>query len=228
TDGKTVLPLPPTQDHKRVWDDDRGPNTGGMGAYCDDHILSESLSRRILEEIVSPTLEGLRSEGILYRGVLYCGLMITQQGPQVLEYNVRLGDPETQPILFRLRTDLAETLLSLATGNLRPGPLSWEPGASVCVVACSAGYPGDYKTGETITGLAAAEAGGAKLFHAGTAERNGTLATAGGRVLGATARGPNLAAATQAAYAAISMVQFEGIHYRRDIARKGLERTHPL
>lgn len=228
TDGKTVLPLPPTQDHKQVWDNDCGPNTGGMGAYCDDHILSESLSQRILEEIVSPTLEGLRSEGILYRGVLYCGLMITKEGPKVLEYNARFGDPETQPLLFRLRTDLAETLRSLATGHLQPGPLSWEPGASVCVVACSAGYPGDYQTGEPITGLEAAEAGGAKLFHAGTAERNGSLTTAGGRVLGATARGPNLAAATQAAYAAISKVHFAGIHYRRDIARKGLERAHPL
>ena len=228
TDGKTVLPLPPTQDHKRVWDEDRGPNTGGMGAYCDDNILSEGLSRRILEDTVFPTLEGLRAEGILYRGVLYCGLMITQQGPQVLEYNVRLGDPETQPLVFRLRTDLAETLLSLATGHLQPGPLSWESGASVCVVACSAGYPGDYQTGKPISGLAEAEAGGAKLFHSGTAECNGSLTTAGGRVLGATARGLNLAAATQAVYAAISKVHFAGIHYRRDIARKGLERAHPL
>ncbi|MBI3895239.1 MAG: phosphoribosylamine--glycine ligase [Acidobacteria bacterium] len=228
TDGKTILPLVPTQDHKQVWDDDRGPNTGGMGAYCDEGILSENLSRRILDEIVLPTLEGLRSEGIVYRGVLYCGLMITEEGPKVLEYNVRFGDPETQPILFRLRTDLAETLTALATGHLQPGPLSWEPGASVCVVACSAGYPGEYQTGKSITGLEAAEEEGAKLFHAGTTERNGTLVTAGGRVLGVTARGPDLATATKAAYTALSKVHFAGIHYRRDIARKGLERQHPL
>lgn len=228
TDGKTVLPLIPTQDHKRVWDDDRGPNTGGMGAYCDDHILSESLTRKVAEEIVLPTLDGLRAEGIDYRGVLYCGLMITRQGPQVLEYNVRFGDPETQPLLFRLRSDLAEILLSLARGDLQSGTLSWEPGASACVVACSGGYPGDYPTGKPIMGLEEAETTGAKVFHAGTARRNGALVTAGGRVLGVTAGGPDLAAATQKAYEGITKIHFEGMHYRRDIARKGLERNHPL
>lgn len=228
TDGEAVLPLPSTQDHKAVWDDDLGPNTGGMGAYCDDHILSERLSRRILDEIVSPTLAGLRAEGIVYRGVLYCGLMITADGPKVLEYNARFGDPETQALLYRFRGDLAETLLAVATGTLATAQLEWEPGASVCVVACSAGYPGEYAAGKPITGIEAAEANGAKLFHAATAERNGCFATAGGRVLGVTARGPNLTSAIQAVYDAVSKIHFEGIHYRRDIARKGLTRAHPL
>lgn len=228
TDGKTVLPLAPTQDHKAVWDGDRGPNTGGMGAYCDDDILSEELFQRVLNEIVHPTLDGLRSEGIRYRGVLYVGLMITDEGPKVLEFNVRFGDPEAQAQLVRMRADLAELLLTVATGALRSDQLSWEPGASVCVVACSGGYPGDYTTGKEITGLAEAEAQGATLFHAGTAERDGKLITAAGRVLGITARGASLAAATQTAYESLSKIHFEGIHYRRDIARKGLQRTHPL
>ncbi len=232
TDGKTVIPMAPTQDHKQVWDEDRGPNTGGMGAYSDDSILSGNLYRRILDEVVFPTLEGLRSEGIVFQGVLYCGLMITADGPQVLEYNVRFGDPETQPLLFRLRGDLAEALKALASGSLREDMLSWEPGASVCVVAASGGYPGKYSTGKPITGLEEIEAGagtnGAKVFHAGTAQRDNQLVTAGGRVLGITARGPDLKTATQKAYEAASKIHFEGMHFRRDIARKGLLRAHPL
>ncbi|MBI4443052.1 MAG: phosphoribosylamine--glycine ligase [Acidobacteria bacterium] len=228
TDGTTVLPLAPTQDHKAVWDGDQGPNTGGMGAYCDDGILSDKLYQRILQEIVHPTLDGLRSEGILYRGVLYCGLMITAEGPHVIEFNVRFGDPEAQPLLFRLRADLAPLLLAVATGNLRPDMLSWEPGASVCVVACSEGYPGDYATGREITGLLEAERNGAKVFHAGTARRDGKLVTSGGRVLGITARGPDLATATEAAYHAASRIRFQGMHYRSDIAQKGLRRLRPL
>ena len=228
TDGKTVIPLAPTQDHKPVWDEDRGPNTGGMGAYSDDGILSENLSSRVLDEIVSPTLEGLRSEGIVFRGVLYCGLMIAADGPRVLEYNVRFGDPETQPLLFRLRGDLAEAMKALADGTLREDMLSWEPGASVCVVAASGGYPGQYATGRPITGIEEAEAEGAKVFHAGTAQRDNTLVTSGGRVLGITTRGPDLKTATGKAYQAASKIHFEGIHFRRDIARKGLLRTHPL
>ena len=228
TDGNTAVPLVPTQDHKAVWDDDLGPNTGGMGAYCDDNILSARLTRRIMDGIVSPTLEGLRAEGIVYRGVLYCGLMITAEGPKVLEFNARFGDPETQALLFRFRGDLAETLLAVATGSLASARFDWEPGASVCVVACSEGYPGAFTAGKEISGMEEAESRGAKLFHAGTAERNGLFTTAGGRGLGGTARGPTLAAATQAAYDAVSQIHFEGIHYRRDIARKGLRRLHPL
>lgn len=228
TDGKTAVPLPVTQDHKQVWDGDRGPNTGGMGAYSDDGILSPRLSRRILDEIVSPTLNGLRSEGITYNGVLYCGLMITSEGPKVLEYNVRFGDPETQPLMLRLQGDLAEILLATATGELTSGMVSWKTGASVCVVACSAGYPGEYVTGKTISGISEAEAAGAKVFHAGTAEKEGQMVTAGGRVLGISAAGADLATAAETAYRAAATIQFEGMHYRRDIGSKGLLRVRPL
>jgi len=228
TDGNMVVPLAPTQDHKQLCDDDQGPNTGGMGAYCDDGILSESLSRLIMEAIVFPTLGGLRAEGVVYRGVLYCGLMITEQGPQMLEYNVRFGDPETQPLMLRLETDLAETLLAVTAGTLHSDMLSWKSGASVCVVACSAGYPGNYAVGKAILGLEEAQDGGVKVFHAGTVQRDGQLATSGGRVLGITAAGPDLASATRAAYQAASRIHFEGMHYRRDIAAKGLRRAHPL
>jgi phosphoribosylamine--glycine ligase len=225
TDGKTVVPLAPTQDHKRVWDNDQGPNTGGMGAYCDHSILSPGLTRQISERIVERTLEGLRAEGIAYRGVLYCGLMMTSNGPVVLEYNVRFGDPETQPIMMRLQGDLAEALLKVATGELRGDMITWKPGASVCVVAASAGYPGRYATGNEITGLKEAERTGAKVFHAGTDERGGKIVTAGGRVLGITAAGSDLPAATSAAYDAASKIHFEGMHYRRDIASKALARV---
>ncbi|MBI2819936.1 MAG: phosphoribosylamine--glycine ligase [Acidobacteria bacterium] len=228
TDGNTTLPLVPTQDHKPVFDDDRGPNTGGMGAYSDDGMVSSGLHRRIMDEIVYPTIEGLRAEGMLYRGILYCGLMITTAGPKVIEYNVRFGDPETQALLVRLETDLAELAADVARGTLRSGPLQWKPGASVCVVACSEGYPGKYPTGREIRGIEEAESGGARIFHAGTAASNGRLVTSGGRVLGITACGPDLASATRSAYEAASKIHFEGIHYRRDIARKGLWRTRPL
>ena len=154
TDGTSVVPLAATQDHKAVWDDDLGPNTGGMGAYCDDGILSERLTRRILDEIIHPTFEGLRADGIVYCGVLYCGLMITADGPKVLEYNVRFGDPEAQALLYRFRGDLAETLLAVSNGTLGTARVAWEPGASVCVVACSEGYPGEYATGKEITDIA--------------------------------------------------------------------------
>ena len=240
TDGNTVVPLAATQDHKAVWDDDLGPNTGGMGAYCDDGILSERLTRRVWDEIITPTFDGLRADGIVYRGVLYIGLMITEDGPQVLEFNARFGDPETQALLYRFRGDLAETLLAVSNGTLGAARFDWEPGASVCVIACSEGYPGAYATGKEITGLEAAEALGAKVFHAGTApshgpgngpgngQTDGHFATAGGRVLGVTARGRTLDVAVDLAYNAVSRIHFEGMHYRHDIARKGLLRPHPL
>ena len=228
TDGARALPLLPTQDHKQVFDDDRGPNTGGMGAYSDDGMVSASLHRRIMEEIISPTIDGLRADGMVYRGILYCGLMITADGPKVIEYNVRFGDPETQALLVRLDTNLAELASEVARGQLPASPLAWKPGASVCVVACSAGYPGEYPAGRVIRGIEEAEASGAKIFHAGTAAKDGHLVTAGGRVLGITASGPDLASATRAAYEAASKIHFDGIHYRRDIARKGLLRTRPL
>ncbi|HWP84457.1 MAG TPA: phosphoribosylamine--glycine ligase, partial [Terriglobia bacterium] len=212
TDGSAVLPLLPTQDHKRVYDEDRGPNTGGMGAYSDDGMLSEALHRRILEEIVYPTIEGLRAEGMVYRGILYCGLMITADGPKVIEYNVRFGDPETQALLVRLETNLADLAVAVARGKLHSAPIAWKPGASLCVVACSEGYPGPYPRGREIRGLSEAEAENVKIFHAGTASQDGRLVTSGGRVLGITAWGPNLAEACGSAYQAAAKIHFEGIH----------------
>ena len=228
TDGNHVLPLIPTQDHKRVFDGDQGPNTGGMGAYSDDGMVSPTLHQQIMKEIVQPTLEGLRAEKMVYRGILYCGLMITSGGPKVIEYNVRFGDPETQAILVRLETNLAELLSETARGCLRSGPLAWKPGASVCVVACSQGYPGNYAIGRPIQGLENAERNGARVFHAATAEKDGQIVTSGGRVLGITATGDDLAAATKNAYEAASEISFAGMHYRRDIAGKGVKRTRPL
>lgn len=228
TDGTTALPLAPTQDHKRVGDGDTGPNTGGMGVYCDDNIISASLKQRVMEQIVYPTLAGMRAEGTPFRGVLYCGLMITPRGPQVLEYNVRFGDPETQALLYRLESDLCQVLTEIARGQLMTKELAWKQGASACVVACSAGYPGPYKSGVPIYGLSDAEALGAKVFHSGTKLSGGNVVTSGGRVLGITMAGESLSAAIHNAYQAAEKISFEGIHYRRDIGRKGLIRTEPL
>jgi phosphoribosylamine---glycine ligase len=228
TDGAVALPLAPTQDHKRVGDGDTGPNTGGMGAYCDDNIISGSLKQRVMEHIVYPTLRGMTAEGAPFRGVLYSGLMITAEGPKVLEYNVRFGDPEAQAILYRLESDLAEILLEIANGRLETPSLQWTEGASVCVVACSDGYPGNYTAGIPIHGLEAAEQIGAKVFHSGTVRRGSSIETAGGRVLGITSASADLASALSTAYAAAKKVQFEGMHLRSDIGRKGLERSRPL
>lgn len=223
TDGRGILPLVPTQDHKALLDDDRGPNTGGMGAFSDDSILSEELRDEILRSIVAPTLAGMEMEGTPYRGFLYCGLMLTPAGPMVLEYNVRMGDPETQPILMRLRSDLMELLLPLREGQLAAVDAHWSPSPAVCVVLASKGYPGRPEIGKVITGYEGAEAlGGVKIFHAGTRVEDHQLLTAGGRVLGATAIAEDLPAAIQRAYAAVSKLQFEGMQYRKDIGAKGL------
>jgi phosphoribosylamine--glycine ligase len=228
TDGRGILPLAPTQDHKAVFDDDQGPNTGGMGAYSDDSILEEQLSDTIFRRIVAPTLAGMAAEGIPYHGFLYCGLMLTEEGPKVLEYNVRLGDPETQPIMMRLRSDLLDLLLACGEGQLGALEAHWSPNPAVCVVLTSGGYPGQYEVGKVITGFDAAEAlGGVKIFHSGTRMRDSRLTTAGGRVLGITAMAEDLPAAIQRAYAAVGKIQFEGMHYRRDIGAKGLERRPP-
>ena len=219
TDGRDVVPLAPAQDHKAVFDQDRGPNTGGMGAYCDSRILSDAETARILDTIIRPTVEATR-----FTGFLYAGLMMTASGPKILEYNVRLGDPETQPILHRLRSDLASVLLSAAEGELGCAALDWNPDPSVCIVLASAGYPGKFDTGLPIHGIDHAESTGATVFHAGT--RLGALGieTAGGRVLGVTAAGPDLATAIDRAYSAAAKIHFDGMHYRRDIGAKGLKR----
>jgi phosphoribosylamine--glycine ligase len=225
TDGKGILPLAPTQDHKPVFDNDQGPNTGGMGAYSDDWILDEPLRDYIMGRIVAPTLAGMGAEGMPYRGFLYCGLMLTEAGPKVLEFNVRMGDPEAQPIVMRLRSDLVELLLALRGEHLAAIEAHWSPNPAVCVVLASQGYPGKAQVGKVISGIEAAESqGGVKVFHAGTRFQNGQLFSTGGRVLGVTAIAEDLPAAMERAYAAVSKIHFEGMHYRKDIGAKGLRR----
>jgi phosphoribosylamine--glycine ligase len=225
TDGKTYAPLVPTRDHKRVFDGNRGPNTGGMGAFSTDELLSEPLREEIISGIVEPTLRGLASDNIPYQGFLYIGLMLTESGPKVLEFNCRLGDPETQAIVARMDFDLAQVLADVAAGHLRTEALRWKPGASVCVVLASGGYPGKFATGKPISGLTASEKiTGVKVLHAGTRlSDNGNLLTSGGRVLGVIAVSSSLPSALQAAYSAAEKIHFEGMHYRKDI---GGRRNH--
>jgi phosphoribosylamine---glycine ligase len=216
SDGKTALPLEPTQDHKTVGDGDTGPNTGGMGAYCDGRILSAKDSEAVMRTVIEPVIAETG-----FTGFLYAGLMMTKAGPKVIEFNVRLGDPETQPLMHRLDSDFGEVLMRAATGELRGAELRWKPEPSVCVVMAAAGYPGQARTGDRIEGM---ENCGAQVFQAGTAMGPSGLQTAGGRVLGVTASGPDLATAVANTYAAVAKIHFEGMHYRRDIARKGLKR----
>ncbi len=218
-DGRDALPLAASQDHKAVCDGDTGPNTGGMGAYSDSRILTEQQSRMVLDRVILPTVERTR-----FTGFLYAGLMMTADGPKVLEFNVRLGDPETQPLLHRMQSDFVPALVAAAEGRLAGERLQWRAGPSVCVVLASRGYPGAYETGKPITGIREAEATGATVFHAGTRMGAHGLETAGGRVLGVTASGPDLPAAIAAAYRAVDCIHFEGMHYRTDIGRKGLAR----
>ncbi len=219
TDGERYAPLVPTRDHKRVFDGNLGPNTGGMGAYSSDELLSPKLRATILESIVEPTMRGLAADGIPYQGFLYIGLMLTKSGPKVLEFNCRLGDPETQAIVARMDFDLAEVLAQVAAGKLDAAKLRWKPGASVCIVLASGGYPGKFEIGKKIEGLANAEKiRGAKVFHAGTKRDGDSIVTSGGRVLGVTAAAASLDAALAAAYEAAGKIHFEGMHYRKDIA----------
>jgi phosphoribosylamine---glycine ligase len=218
-DSQHFVPLVPTRDHKRAFDADQGPNTGGMGAYSADGIIPSELEQRILQTIVRPTFRGLAEEGHIYRGFLYFGLMLTTAGPKVLEFNCRLGDPETQPIVARVDFDLAEALMAAAEGQLHRVQISWKAGASICVVMASGGYPGKFETGFEITGLEEAEAiQGVVLFHAGTRRQGKTYYTCSGRVLGVTATGPTLDSARAAAYQAVKRIRFQGAHYRTDIA----------
>jgi len=225
TDGERICPLAAAQDHKAVFDDDRGPNTGGMGAYSPPPVLDATLARRILDGVIRPTVRAMAAEGRPYRGVLFAGLMLTAEGPKVLEYNVRHGDPECQTLMVRLAADLLPLCRAVAEGQGLPETVAWRPEAVVCVVLASAGYPGSYPTGRPITGLEAAGArAGVTVFHAGTARRKGRLVTAGGRVLGVTALGADIPAAIRAAYEAVGDIHFEGMHYRRDIGRRALAR----
>jgi len=219
SDGRNFIPLAPTQDHKAAFDGDTGPNTGGMGAYCDSGILTPAESAAIMDRIIRPTIEATG-----FVGFLYAGLMMTSDGPKVLEFNVRLGDPETQPIMHRMRSDFAPVLMAAARGELPDMRMEWDPGPSVCVVMASGGYPGAFAAGKRIEGIDAAERGSATVFHAGTRLGPAGLETAGGRVLGVTARGPDLRAAIGNAYAAVHQIHFDGMHYRTDIGHKGLRR----
>ena len=221
-DGHNVVPLAPTQDHKAVFDGDTGPNTGGMGAYCDSAILTGPQVRYVLDRVIHPTVEATG-----FTGFLYAGLMMTADGPKVLEFNVRLGDPETQPLMHRLASDFVPALLAAATGDLAGIKLEWRPDPTVCVVLASGGYPGPYESGKAIHGIAEAEATGATVFHAGTRLDAARLVTSGGRVLGVTAGGDTLASAIAHAYRGVHQIAFDGMHYRTDIGRKGLVRDAP-
>jgi phosphoribosylamine---glycine ligase len=224
SDGKHVTPLLPAQDHKRIGEYDTGPNTGGMGVYSTDAMLEPHMTEWILHHIAQPTIRGMAEEGLPFVGVLYCGLMMTPRGPEVLEYNARFGDPETQAILLRLESDLVDALEACIDGKLAETSLRWSPGASACVVASSAGYPGSYKTGFPITGLStAAMTPTVEIFHSGTARLGSQLVTSGGRVLVAAATGDSLREALGRAYQAMAEVQFEGVYYRRDIGYRALK-----
>ena len=224
TDGQTIAMLESAQDHKRALDGDEGPNTGGMGAYSPAPVFTEELASRTAREIFVPIVHALRSERIPYRGVLYAGLMITRTGPKVLEINTRFGDPETQPLMARLKTDLLDLIDATIDSKLSRVDLEWNPDAAVCVVAASGGYPGEFTKGHEVTGVGEAEkVPGVRVFHAGTARKGGKLVTSGGRVLGVTATGQTLAAARDAAYRGMASIAFEGMHFRRDIGHRALK-----
>ena len=218
TDGERYAPMVPTRDHKRVFDGNRGPNTGGMGAYSSDELLPDGIREVVISTIVEPTLRGLAIEGIPYQGFLYVGLMMTRNGPKVLEFNCRLGDPEAQAIVARMDFDLAEVLTDVAARKLEPAKLHWKEGASVCVVMTSGGYPGKFEIGKKIEGLTAFKKNtGVNVFQAGARLEGGSLVTNGGRVLGVTAAGSSLELALDLAYQETEKIHFDGMHYRKDI-----------
>jgi len=225
SDGERVAPLVAAQDHKRVGDGDTGPNTGGMGAYSTTAIMDNAMRDWLAQHVARPVVAGMKAEGAEYKGILYCGLMMTAKGPMVLEFNCRFGDPETQPILMRLESDLVDALEASIDGRVSDGDFKWSNDAAVCVVMASGGYPGGYAVGKKIDGLADAEKiDGVKVFHAGTSRRDGEYYTAGGRVLGVTARASDLNAAVERAYEAAGRISFEGAHYRKDIAARALKK----
>jgi len=224
SDGERVAPLVAAQDHKRVGDGDTGPNTGGMGAYSFPGLLDPQMTNWLLQHVARPVIDGMKAEGMEYKGILYCGLMMTARGPQVLEFNCRFGDPETQPILMRLESDLLEAIEASVEGRVSDGDFRWSQDASVCVVMASGGYPGTIEVGKKITGIADADAlDGVKVFHAGTSARDGAYYTSGGRVLGVTARAGDLKSAVDRAYEAVAKITFDGAHYRTDIAGRALK-----
>jgi phosphoribosylamine--glycine ligase len=227
-DGEHVVPLTPAQDHKRIYDADQGPNTGGMGAYSPAPVVTGAVSERIMTEIIAPTVQGMAARGMPYRGVLYVGVMIVEEHPYVVEFNARFGDPETQVLLVRLADDLLPLLDGAARGQLRGLRADVVSDAAVCVVMAAEGYPSAYAQGLPITGLeSVAESADTWVFHAGTAVSDRRIVTSGGRVLGVTARAPAIALAVQQAYQAVAQIQWPGAHYRRDIGFRALQRASP-
>lgn len=225
SDGERVAPLVAAQDHKRVGDGDTGPNTGGMGAYSTADLVDDRMRDWLVNHIARPVVKGMKAEGAEFKGVLYCGLMMTARGPMVLEFNCRFGDPETQPILMRLESDLLEAIEASIEGRVSEGDFRWSRDAAVCVVMASGGYPGTFEQGKRIDGIEEAGAlEGVKVFHAGTSTRDGVYYTAGGRVLGVTARARDLDAAVDRAYEACAKISFAGAHYRKDIAARALKK----
>jgi len=222
-DGKSIYVMESAQDHKPIGDGDTGDNTGGMGAYSPAPIVSDAMMNQIIREVLVPTVDGMNRNDTPYKGVLYAGMMLTQGGPRVLEFNARFGDPETQPILMRMKSDLLEVLVAVCQGKLDEVTIRWDPRPAVCVVMASGGYPGNYQKGKVITGLdAAARLKDVMVFHAGTAEKDGQIVTAGGRVLGVTALGDTIAQAKAKAYEAVALISFEGAYCRKDIADKAI------
>ncbi|MGA1866804.1 MAG: phosphoribosylamine--glycine ligase [Thermoplasmatota archaeon] len=224
SDGKNVVPLEPTQDHKRAFNDDEGPNTGGMGAYSPAPVITEDLSSRIYDEILVPTIRGMKAEGHPYEGILYAGLMITEEGPKVIEFNCRFGDPEAQAVIPRLATDFIKPILACCDGTLDKVKLRWSRNSCVCVVMASGGYPGPYTKGHGVSGLDKVEKiENMIVFHAGTRqEEDGSIITSGGRVLGITALGPNIKDTIRMAYKGVRKVEFKDSYYRTDIGKKAL------
>lgn len=224
-DGRTIIPMVSSQDHKRVFDNDEGPNTGGMGAYSPAPVITKEIEDIVMKKIMNPVIKGMIAEGMRYKGILYAGLMIKDGLPYVLEFNCRFGDPETQPVLTRLQTDLVDISFAILEERLSEMEIKWRPDASVCVVLASKGYPGKYDKGKIIKGLDKfKDTKDLFIFHSGTAYNNGDVITAGGRVLGVTALGKDIAEARERAYNAVGDIHFEGMHFRKDIALKALKR----
>ena len=221
TDGKTVLSLDSAQDHKAAFEGDTGPNTGGMGAYSPAPVFTDDLKGQVMNKIMNPTVRAMAKEGRQYRGILYAGLMVTESGPKVLEFNARFGDPETQPILMRIDNDIVPVFEACIDGTLAKCSLQWKPEPTVCVVMAAKGYPGVYEKGKEISGLdSAGNQEGTVVFHAGTRMDKGRVVTNGGRILGVTALGTDLGAAIKKAYSAVDKIEWDGIHYRKDIGKK--------
>ena len=223
TDGTAVIPMVSSQDHKRIFDNDEGPNTGGMGAYSPAPVYTKDLEPFVFDKILVPTIEGMRAEGRTYEGVIYAGLMITKDGPKVLEYNARFGDPETQAVLIRLETDLVDIIEAIIDKKLAGMDIKWREESAVCVVMAAGGYPGSYSKGAVISGLDEAAAAGATVFHAGTAAKDGQIVTNGGRVLGVTALGKTIPEAISNVYKAVEKITWDGVQYRKDIGQKALK-----